>query len=561
MASLNKYTSVLGRINAAHLLRRATFGPGIEQINQFENLTADQAMDILFQEPSEDPAPPIDPQTGQSWVNPPTQNAANDSNSEQNELHHYFKAWHTDVMLKSGTNIRERIAWFFHSHLPARWTEIRSSEAIYYQNCLFRYYAFGSFKDLFKKICLDNAMLVYLDGYTNHKNDPNENFAREMFELYSIGKGPQIEEGNYTNYTEDDIKAATKILTGWELDKTFTNLDPDTNIPAGKLATISQGNPPILLATGHDTSTKVFSDFYDNQEIAPDENEIIDSLPTAEAAYQELDDLIEMIFDKLETARFIIRKLYRFFVYHFISDEVEQDIIQPLAQQFQASGYDIPSALKTLLSSQHFYDSDNAVTSDNNIGALIKSPLELNLGILKFFDVEVPDRNTETALFYQGMGYLNDTFNDQGLNYYEPFEVAGYPAYHQIPAYNRNWITAYSLANRYQIGNILMRKNGNEDELNFGIDILDWIENSGYISDPGDADEVVSVIINNLLGVELNQERYDYFLNTVFLDTFNPTTWNYEWQNYRSGGDEMVVRERFEYFLSALTQTPEFQLY
>ena len=77
-------------------------------------------------------------------------------------------------------------------------------------------------------------MLVYLDGYTNHKDSPNENFAREMLELYSIGKGPQLEEGNYTNYNEDDIKAATRVLTGWVLDEDFANIDADTGLPTGK---------------------------------------------------------------------------------------------------------------------------------------------------------------------------------------------------------------------------------------------------------------------------------------------------------------------------------------
>mgnify|MGYP006285841413 CR=1 FL=1 len=559
MASLNEYTEKLGRTRAAHLLRRSTFGPDINQIQEFENLTPSEAIEILFAEDDEKLSPPIDPKTGQSWVNPPVQNAANDVNSEQDELHDYFKAWHTDVMLKSGTSIRERITWFLHTHLPARWTEIRSSEAIYYQNCLFRHYAFGSFKELFKKICVDNAMLVYLDGYTNHKNDPNENFAREMFELYSIGKGPQIEEGNYTNYTEADIKAATKILTGWELDKTFTHIDAETGLPTGKLSSISQGEPSVLLATGHDPSEKVFSSFYDNRKIAPEE--VIDSLPTESASYKELDELIEMIFSKIETARFITRKLYRFFVYHFISGEVENDIIKPLAQQFYDSDYDLQEIITTLLKSEHFYDADNIETRDNNIGALIKSPLELNLGILRFFNLNVPDRQTDANSFYTDMGFINNSFFDQGLNYYEPFEVAGYPAYHQIPAYNRNWITAYSLANRYQVGNILMRKTGSSEGLSFGLDILDWVENSGHISDPSDPDEIISTIMQNLLGVELNQERYNYFLNTVFLDTFDPATWKFEWQNYKNGGDELTVRERLEIFFSRLTQTPEFQLY
>ena len=562
MASLNAYTQSLTRKQAAHLLRRSGFGPTIEEIDQFENMTPSQAMDILFHLPENDPAPPVDTKTLSSWANPPVQYVAGKLNSDQDVLHNYFKAWHSDVMLKSGTSIRERIVWFYHTHLPARWTKINSSEAIYYQNCLFRYYAFGSFKELFRKICVDNAMLVYLDGATNHKDDPNENFAREMLELYSIGKGPQIPGGEYTNYTyytELDVKSATKILTGWIFDETFQYTDPDTGIPSGKLATVSQGNPPVLLATGHSTLEKQFSEAFNSKKIIT--GEIIENLATAEAAEAELDELIDMIFGQIETARFLLRKMYRFFVYHFISDEVEQDIIVPLAQQFYDSNYDVPSILKKLLSSQHFFDADNSVSTDDNIGALIKSPLELNLGLLKFFNTEVPDRYTSAAAFYQGMAYINNSFIDQGLAFYEPFEVAGYPAYHQIPSYNRNWITAYSLVNRYQVGMNLLRTNGNAEELNFGIDILNWVENSGHIGNPGNAEEIVSVITDNLLGIELNQERFDYFLNTVFLDTFNPSTWQYEWQKYTGGGDSLIVKDRLEYFLATLTQTPEFQVY
>ena len=559
MASLNEYIKTLDRVEAAHLLRRCTFGPGIIDIEQFEGLTVSEAVDLFFPEGEELPSPPIDLLTSSSWVNPPIQNSANDGNSEQDDLHKYYKAWHTDVMLTSSLSLRERITWFFHSHLPARWSEIRSSEAIYYQNSLFRYYAFGSFKDLFKKICVDNAMLVYLDGNSNRKTNPNENFAREMFELYSIGKGPQLEEGNYTFYSEDDIKAATRVLTGWTNDNTFTNIDVDTGIPTGKLRFITQGNPGVDLATDHDASTKIFSSIFNQQQISP--SEIIDSYPTTEAAYQELDDMIELIFAKLDTAKFIVRKLYRFFVYHFISDEVEQDIIQPLAVIFQNSGYQIPDVLKVLLKSEHFFDADNTVNSDNNIGALIKSPLDLSFGLLRFFNVNLPDKETETALLYSDMEYLHSKFEDQGLSYYEPFEVAGYPAYHQIPGYNRNWITTNSLVYRYHIGNILLGIGDEQDKLSFKIDILDWVEHSGHISDPRNPEEIVRVITSNILGVELNDDRFNFFLNTVFLDTFDPATWNYEWGNYETNGDEIVVRERLEYFLSSLTQTPEFQLY
>lgn len=558
MASLTEITGNLGTDRAAHLLRRATFGPTIAQINQFAAYTATEAMNALFTEPAQDPAPPIDPQTAATWVDPLGQKKAGESNSEQDDLFTFFQAWHLDVMLKSEPTLKEKITWFFHSHLPARWTEIRTSEAIYYQNCLYRHYAFGSFKELFTKICTDNAMLIYLDGYSNHKDAPNENFAREMLELYSIGKGPQIADGNYTTFTEDDVKAATRVLTGWVDDDDFNYMDPDTGLPIGKMTTTTGGNPVQDLATGHDTDVKTFSSAWNNTTIQP--AEIINDLATVVAAYGELDDLMDMIFGNPETARFIVRKMYRFFVYHFISPEVEQDIIEPLAQNFLTNDYAIPDMLKVLLKSQHFYDEDTpAVTSDNNIGALIKSPVDVFTTILRFFNVTTPDRVTDTANFYPDFEFLVSKLVEQGLNFYEPFEVAGYPAYHQIPGYGRNWIMTYPLAHRYQTGDILMKRSGASNDTSIQLDVLDWAENSGEV-DPTSSTDIVTVLTENLLAVELNTERFNYFLNTVFLDTLTQQTWLSEWNKYTGGGDDLVVRERLEILVSSIIQTPEFQL-
>ena len=82
---------------------------------------------------------------------------------------------------------------------------------------------------------------------------------------------------------------------------------------------------------------------------------------------------------------------------------------------------------------------------------------------------------------------------DQGLNFYEPFEVAGYPAYHQIPGYNRNWITTYALAHRYQAGDLLMEPPGGENLLSIYLDVVDWVENSGDVSDPSGCGEIMSM--------------------------------------------------------------------
>jgi uncharacterized protein (DUF1800 family) len=559
MASLNPFTGPLGEKNAAHLLRRATWGPTPADIKSFAEKTATEALDMLFTIPPV-PSPPVDLKTGATWVDPPVHPAAVESvNSSQDVLFSYFKAWHIEQMRLSGNNLNERITYFYHTHLPAAWTKIASSEALYYQNVLYRHYAFGNFKDFFKKICLDNAMLRYIDGDSNDKDSPNENFAREMFELYSIGRGPQIAEGNYTNYTEDDIKAACRVLTGWHFDDTFSYIDPDTGIPAGKPETIvSQGLPATELASRHDKDPKAFTAAFGNQTIAP--AVIIEDLATRDAAIQEFDDLIGMIFARAETARFICRKLYRFLVYWDITTEVETDIIGPLATDFLNSQYEMEPLLRQLLASQHFFDTDTAPTADHSIGAIIKSPLELIVGSLRFFNVDMPASLTDLYNKAYGNGILPILF-DQGLDFYEPIDVAGYPPYSQQPSYNRDWITPNAIGNRYHFSNILMGRLGEGGDYGFKLDIVDWVKNSGYITNPSSADELVQTLTKYMLAVEIDTDRYNYFLNSIFLENLPVEAWVSEWSQYGSSGDDTIVREKLETLVASIIQTPEYQLF
>lgn len=546
MASLTPLSGTLGEKNAAHLLRRATFGPNVQTIKSFSTMTVTEAMNTLFAD-VETPEPPVDLQTGETWLNP----MATGSNSENGALETYFMIWFLEQMRTSGTNIKERLVYFLHSHLPARRTVIQSSEALYYQNALYRFYATGDFKTLFKKVCIDNAMLRYLDGATNVIGNFNENFAREMFELYSIGKGEQLPDddeygGDYTNYTEKDIQEAARVLTGFRYNYDFTNLDEDTQLPIGK------PEPGV-----HDFTAKTFTPKFGNTTIGG-------SGTTAEDMLSELDDLITMIFNQDETARFIIRKLYRYFVYYDISTDVENDIIAPLATNFKSSGYDLSVVVKELLSSQHFYDVDTPETSDNNIGAIIKSPIDLMLGTLNFFDVEMPDPETELQKLYENAyqnGILNDIF-DQGLSFFEPYEVAGYPAYHQFPGFNRNWITPITLAHRYHFSNHAIKGENGGDTMGYKADVVAWANNTTNVTDASNAENIVTSLISYFFAVDVDTDRKDYFLNTIFLgDNMTSSEWTTAWNSYTSGGDDSTVRPKLENLVTSLMQTPEFQLY
>lgn len=398
-------------------------------------------------------------------------------------------------------------------------------------------------------------MLTYIDGTLNESGSPNENFAREMFELYTIGKGPQIGDGNYTHFTEVDVKAAAKVLTGYKVDETYLNIDADTGIPAGKL--VVQTNR----ATLHDATAKTFSAAFSGTTITP--SALDGGYATEAAAKQELVELMNMIFARDETAKAICRKLYRFFVYYLITPEVETDIITPLANTFKQSDFNLKTTLIALLSSQHFYDVDTAPTSDDNIGALIKSPIEIVNGSLRFFGVK-PPLESNLANFYEGFygkGIL-PFIREQGLDFLKPFDVAGFDPFFQAPGYNRLWITPMNLALRYRFSEYLLsgKSQGTEDTM-VKLDIVAFVKKPENVSAPSNATVVVETFTKFLFAVEIDQNRFNYFLNNVFLDNLAASYWETEWNNYISSGSDTVVRTKLELLVNAIMQSPEFQLF
>jgi uncharacterized protein (DUF1800 family) len=378
-------------------------------------------------------------------------------------------------------------------------------------------------------------MLILLDGRINVKGNPNENYARELFELYTIGKGPQVGAGDYTNYTETDIKEAAKVLSGWQVDDEFTTLDPDTSIPQGRF---SNGR--------HDFTTKTFSPAFQNTVISP---AATNGEAGKEAALKEIDDLIEMIFAQKETAKSYCRKIYRFFMYYNITEEIETDIIAPLADFLVANDYNLSATIKRFLSSEHFFDEDTtSVLSDNNRSAIIKSPLEVSLGTLRFFNIEPADPyNTNLAT----------RLHEQGLDLFEPLDVAGYDAYHQAPAFNRNWISSNNLARRYEFA--ILITTGNE-ALGCSLDIINYVKDPANISNPLSANTIVHELINYLLPEAISEMRFQYFYN-LFLDGFSEMQWVNEWNQYISTGDDEVVRRLLNNLVSKIIQSPEYQLF
>src|SRR5690606_34180579 len=142
--------------------------------------------------------------------------------------------------------------------------------------------ALGNYKDLARAICIDNGMLVHLDGNLNIKGVPQENFGREFLELFTVGKGAQVGPQDYTNFTELDVKALTKVLTGWGIDFSYQTIDPVTNIPTGKV----KGNGSM--SSQHDVNDKQFTAAFNNELIQT--ANVSGSNTTVQSVYDELND-------------------------------------------------------------------------------------------------------------------------------------------------------------------------------------------------------------------------------------------------------------------------------
>lgn len=167
-------------------------------------------------------------------------------NSGDSDLQEFFKGWFMGQMLGLGVSpsytlayaTREKIVFFLHTVLTTIQSKVDNSRSLYFQNQLYRKFAFDkllpveyNIKTLTKKVSVDNAMLRLLDGNLNVNGSVNENYGRELLELFTIGRGlegtlpPATIPGDYFNYKEQDVRAAAQVLSGWTLDTTFSNFD------------------------------------------------------------------------------------------------------------------------------------------------------------------------------------------------------------------------------------------------------------------------------------------------------------------------------------------------
>lgn len=550
MASLQPITGPLGHRKAAHLLRRTTFHYTRSRIDAFAKMTAAEAsQDIMALRPFKNEQPLYAKSVGGvpvTWINPPPPPAAILPAADF-ELRRYVLAWWLNEALHDA-GIGHKMTFFFHQFLAVS-AESGSSAQFFDYLALLRRGALGNFRTLATKMILDNCMLNFINNNQNFFKNPNENFAREFFELHTVGKGLPAGPGDYTNYTEEDIVQAARVLTGFGNAFRHNSVDPDTGIPTGR------ANPQ-----SHDFGEKTFSARFGNAIIKPPSND-------AAGMRTELDAFVNMVFAQEATALTLCRRLYHYFVTRHLTPEIETDIIRPLAQTLRDNNFEIKPVLEVLLQSQHFFDTDDANPQDENTGALIKSPLDLTLQTLAFFQVPIPDpvtdNRTHYITFYNG-GILERTLSRAGMELFYPPDVAGYPGYFQNPDLNRQFFNSATIIARYKLPQILVSGNtswtgASGDPLGTRLDLAKWTKDSGFFTDPSDSYKLVTELTDYLFPESPSTKRFIYFLDTVFLDGLPPGDWTYEWQQYVQTGNDMEVQIPLRRLFNALLYAPEYQ--
>ncbi len=362
-SSLAQYSTPLDRTRVEHLYRRLGFSASVQTVNAAVGQSADALVDTLINE-----AINVAPTPAPIWADWTDANYPEDDDLRRQlrwTQKEEFSIAYGNALLNN--NLRDRLSFFWSNHFVTEYDIYDCNSFLYYYvNCLQRN-AIGNFRTFVSEIGLTSAMLRYLDGAFNRRNRPNENYARELYELFTLGEG--------NGYTEDDIVETAKALTGYtergEIYCTPITFDPEE---------FNTDNKTIFGQTGN----------------------------------WGYDDVIDILFTQKEDliANFICMKLYEFFVHPDSSDASSNapQIISGLAATFVANNFELAPVLAQLFKSEHFFD-------ETAIGVIIKSPFDLYLNFIK-----------ETNFVYNDGLVLNtiDAATMIGQQLFDPVDVAGW---------------------------------------------------------------------------------------------------------------------------------------
>jgi hypothetical protein len=294
---------------AGHLYRRAAFGANLAELRRAEKAGHQATLDLILKGP---------PGEGDPIAAIGNMGRVTAGRDNQVELRVWWVYW----MINSLHPLREKMTLFWHNHFATSINKVQSTRLMARQNQLLRENALGKFGPFLQAISKDPAMIVWLDNNSNVKGKPNENYAREVMELFSLGVG---------NYTEKDIREAARAFTGWHTDDEEFDFEPRFH---------DDGPKTVLGQTGNWNG----------------------------------DDVVSILLKQPATARFLVRKLYAFFISE--TQTPPDSLLEPLADEFRKSDYDVAQLVRTILSSRHFF-------SAHAYRQRIKSPVEFVIGAFR----------------------------------------------------------------------------------------------------------------------------------------------------------------------------------
>jgi hypothetical protein len=334
------------RARAAHLLNRAGFGGALDELAALTRRpVADAIAHLVHYDKIPDLDPPIPEGAEPLGLTPeqlrkftPEQRQA--LQKQRNEAIQQLKIWWIRRMAFTPRPLQEKMTLFWHGHFATSAEKVRNPHLMHKQNETFRQHATGNFRDLVLAVCKDPAMCEYLDGNSNRSGKPNENFARELMELFTLGEG---------NYTEQDVKESARAFTGWGV----------------------RGEEFLFRPAQHDHGIKNF---------------------LGQRGNFDGSDIVRIIFEQPAVARFLCKKLWQFFAY----ENPEPEIVEGLADIFRRADYELKPVLAALFASKAFW-------SAKAIRTQIKSPVQLVVGSMRLLQTEVkPERALTASLRLMG---------------------------------------------------------------------------------------------------------------------------------------------------------------
>ena len=551
-SGLAPYTGSWTIWQVTHLLRRCGFGIKKAEVDTLLALTPGAAVDVMLNiaAPAIPSATPLNyyqntlPDSGgialgASWT---ANNLAYLTGSSDDTLNYYRQIslidWHWGLYINDNTTIREKMTLFWYHFIPVNFDDIRGMQNNSSTMCndymnLLRTNALGNFKTLIKAIAKMPAMLVYLSNQYSTATTPNENFARELMELFTLGKVPT------QNYTEPDIIAASKVLSGWRV-PSFTAAYPFN---------------PGFNSSYHNQTNKIFS-----ATLAPPTGATINNQTGVNGA-NEFDLFFDMLFTKQETtiAKYVCRRLYRFFVYYDIDVNVEANVIAPLAAVLISNNWDMGITVRTLFKSEHFFDAVNK-------GVMIKNPVDFMAGTLRTLNINTTPAVGATQIVNQYTVW--NYFQNYGINYLEQGiglvpNVSGWKAYYQEPTYYQNWINSNAIQRRASLLTAFI--NGfTTGSTSIKIDPIAYVQQfpNATIQDP---DLLIEAIVPLLFAVDLPaQFKIDTKVQTLLAGQITNGYWTTAWTNYigatSNTGYANIVKTRLNSLLTTFLQLAEYQL-